>query len=161
MRNWLRLALILMTVGGGFAGFVGTFMSFSGSPGEGILATILRAIFLALYAFIATSGLIFVHNPQKIRPLAVALAMQVPSFSSPLFVYKLVAGSAVVAGVGSPTKPGKILALDGQLFLGSTWGFEILQGDRWALSLNLVALALLILLWRSRQGKGSVVPEDK
>jgi len=151
MKSWLRLTLVTMTVGGGFAGFAGTFLTLSNSQGEGLLALVLRVVFLVLYMYITISGLMFVHNQRIVRPLAAALAMQIPWISSPLLVYDVAAGPSAVIGVGSPTQAGKLFTIDWQLLMGSSWRFEILQGARWRMSVNLLALALLILLRKSTQ----------
>ena len=158
MKSWLRLTLVTMTVGVDLLASRRRFTSLLASS-EGILASTLRIVFLALYVYITASGLMVVHNPQKIRPLAVALALQVSSISSPFFLYKLSAGPALIAGFGSPTRVGAFFTFDWQLLLASSWRFAILQGDRWQLSVNLLALVFLILLLRSHRQGSPVIPE--
>jgi len=102
MKTWLRLTLITMTVGGGFAGVILTIQSLLDSGSRGPVHLVLLAGFLALYAFVTACGLLFVHDPSRLRPLLVALAIQIPWVSTPLVVYKFAAGSHVVLTVGGP-----------------------------------------------------------
>lgn len=145
----------MVTVGGGYAGFVTTFLSLFDNQGEGVLVLLLRTIFLALCAYITVSGLVFVHDPRLVRPLAVALVLQIPWISSPLAFYYFAAGPAVIIGIGSPKKTVDLFSIEWKFFLGGSWRFSMLQGDRWAIGVNLFALALLILLWKSVQARTS------
>jgi hypothetical protein len=149
MKSWVRLALVTVSVGGGFAGFAATLAALFDSQGDKVVASIFRIVFLALYAYITASGLMFVHNPRLVRPLALALALQIPWFSSPLLVYKLAAGPAALIGVVSPAEAGKLLVIHWQLLLAATWRFELFQGARWEVSVNLFALGLFVLLRRA------------
>ena len=60
MKPWLRLTLITMTVGGGFAGFVSTLQSLFNSLRASTLNLLLTVVFMGLYAFVTASGLLFV-----------------------------------------------------------------------------------------------------
>lgn len=86
MKPWLRLALITMTVGGGFTGVVVNLQALFNSPGASILKLVLDLIFMGLYVFVCVSGLMFVHNPSRRGPLVAALAVQIPWISSSLIV---------------------------------------------------------------------------
>ena len=88
MKLWLRLLFITITVGGGFTGFVLTFQSLFNSPHQRPLNVLLTIIFLALNAYVFVSGLLFVRDEQRTRPVMAALAIQIPWISSPLMVYK-------------------------------------------------------------------------
>src|SRR5689334_8995854 len=108
MKTWLRLALITMTVGGGFTGIVLTLGLLFHSEDPGLLHLVLIIVFLALYIFVVASGLLFVCDPQRTRPLLAALAVQVPWISTPLIVYKFAAGLHTVVAVGPAQEPGNI-----------------------------------------------------
>ena len=151
MPSWLRMVLVTASVGGGFTGFV-VILTAVGTPMPAASRIILVA-FAALYAFVVAAGLLFVHNPRRLMPLVVALALQVPSLSSPLVVYQFTAGAHVtVAGVLNLDTGS--LSLTGGAQLGSQFLFALLQPPR-PLSggINLVALALFAAaVWsRSRQ----------
>ena len=92
MKTWLRLTLITMTVGGGFAGVLITCHSLVHSEGQGLPYLVIMAAFLTLYTLVTASGLLFVHDPRRVQPLFAALAIQIPWISSPLIVYKVAAG---------------------------------------------------------------------
>lgn len=100
--------------------------------------------FLALFAFITTSGLVFVHNPQRTELLMISTALQIPWVSSPLLAYRLAAGFQVsVALIGG--------RLNGGFRLGSDFQINVLQRLPWGVGVNLFALLLLVLLVRSRR----------
>src|SRR6516225_2116906 len=98
MKTWLRLTLVTVTVGGGFTGVAITLQALL-SPQQQPLAYILLLAFLALFAFVTASGLIFVHNPQRTALLVPAIALQIPWVSSPLIAYKFAAGFQVGAAL--------------------------------------------------------------
>jgi len=138
MKTWLRLLLITMTVGGGFTGIAIAAQTLYGDPSQW-LGCLLA---LAVFTFIVISGLLFVHNPQRILPLVVALALQVPWLSSPLVTYHAEAGSSFsVAVIG-----GNFTHEVG--WLGSWWEFGWLSHAPWGVGVNLTAVVLLGLLWR-------------
>ena len=152
MTTWLRLTLITITIGGGFHGSVLTFQSLFDSLGQKPLILIIKAIFLSLYAYVTISGLLFVNNPQRTRPLLAALAIQIPWISSPVIVYKFATALQAVLSIGSPEKAGYFgLRLGSEFFLGSSWQFALLQENPWRIGINVFALLLFMLLWRSRR----------
>jgi hypothetical protein len=161
MSSWLRLTLVTVTVGGGFAGFAATFVSLFNNPEEGLLALLLRIAFLGLYAYVTISGLMFVHDPRLTRHLAIALALQIPWISSPLALYLFTAGPAAIIGVGSPTKPRSFFTIEWKLFLAGTWRFSMFQGDRWGMGINLFAMAILMLLCKSVRADSRRGPLDE
>jgi general stress protein CsbA len=151
MRTWLRLTLITLTVGGGFTGVVVTLQSLFASLGQGYLNSLLTFIGSALYAFVFVSGLIFVQNQNRTRPLSVALAIQVPWISSPFLTYKFAAGSQLALSVGN-IEDGKVgFHIGTDSFLGCTFTLNLLQENRWIIGVNVVALTAFVLLWRAIQ----------
>lgn len=156
MKPWLRLALITMTVGGGFTGVVVNLQALFNSPGASIFKLALVLIFMGLYVFVCVSGLMFTHNPRRTGPLVAALAVQIPWISSSLIVYKFVAGVEAFIIVGSPEKENAIGAYFGwDLLLGSSWKFALLQDNPLRVGVNFAAVVILALLWQQRLGSGS------
>jgi hypothetical protein len=149
MRIWLRLILITMAVGGGFTGFVATLQSLFASLGQSPLYLFLTAVAIGLYAFVFVSGLIFVHDPGRTKPLSLALAIQIPWVSSPFLTYKFAAGSEAVLSIGSIEEGRVGVHLGTNTLLGSTFAFNLLGADRWIIGVNLVALTFLVLLLKS------------
>ena len=150
MKTWLRLTLITITVGGGFTGVLVTYASLFHSTDHRIVYYVLMTGFLALYGFVIASGLLFVHDPRRIRPLIAALAIQIPWISTPLFVYKFTAGFYAVLTIGGPREVGNVgLYFGGESLLGNTFKFAFNQDIPWDIGINLWALMLVILVWRS------------
>jgi hypothetical protein len=79
MKPWLRLTLITATVGGGFTGIAVTVQALLNPQNQSPL--LLMGFFLALFTYVTVSGLIFVQNPERKRPLIAALAIQIPWIS--------------------------------------------------------------------------------
>jgi hypothetical protein len=161
MKLWLRLTLITMTVGGGFAGFVLTFQTLQSgltSHSQPPLNLLIMGIFLLLNAGVTVSGLLFVCDPHRTNPLIAALALQVPWISSSLIAYKFATGFELVLSVSGPAK-GEDLAfhLGWAFFLGSSWSLSVSQEQQFGLGVNVWALTMLVLLWRSVRMPLSVV----
>lgn len=161
MKTWLRLTLVTMTVGGGFTAVVFTFReleSFFSSQSQKPVILLLLAVFLLLNAGVTASGLLFAHNPHRISPLIGALAIQVFSISSPLIAYRFAAGLGLVLSVSGPAKPEDSgVRLGWALFYGNSWAFSFFQEHPFSLGINLWALAMLILLWRSAHTPASLM----
>ena len=153
MKPWLRLTLITMTVGGGFAGFVLTFEALQSgltSHSQPALNLVIMGVFLLLNAGVTVGGLIFVYSPHRTNPLIVALAIQVPWISSFLVTYRFATGFDLVLSLSGPAK-GEDLAfhLGWSFFLGSSWTLSFSQEGQFGLGVNIWALVMLVLLWRS------------
>jgi hypothetical protein len=159
MKTWLRLTLITMTVGGGFLGVVVITPRLFTWGNDGFqLSFAIFLVFLGLYVFVVASGLVFVADPRKTQLLVWALAMQIPWVSSPLLIYRMAAGAYVTVTAGQTEDSGRI---GFHLFwtLGSNFQCYLLkQAAPWSLGVNFVALALLILLVRSREREASAGP---
>ena len=144
MKPWLRLTLITVTVGGGFTGVAITLQSLLAKQSQPPAYYVLMLAFLALFAFVTVSGLVFVHNPQRTGLLTVSLALQIPWGSSPIIAYKLAAGFQVCVAL-----------IDGRLAggfrLGSDFQINFFQQLPWGAGINLFALLLLVLLLRATQ----------
>jgi hypothetical protein len=142
-----------MTVGGGFTGVVVTLQSLFASLSQSPLYLLLTAVGVALYAFVFVSGLIFVHDPHRTKPLSVAFAIQIPWITSPFLTYKFAAGSEAALSIGNleEGKVGVHLGTDTLLGSAFTLKLNLLQEGRWIIGVNLVALTIFVLLLRSVQ----------
>ena len=152
MKIWLRMMIVLMTVGGGFAGVLITADQLFHLNGHGATDAILIVIFFLLYAFVTTSGLIFVHDPHRTRPILVAFALQIPWVSCPIFVYQFASVLHVAVTVGEPEVAGNVgfhLGFSAQF--GSLFRVAGFQEIPWSLGVNLIAVLMLVLLRRSVQ----------
>jgi hypothetical protein len=145
MKTWLRLTIITMTVGGGFSGVALTSQVLVHStvqwPNNLVIAT-----FLALYAFVLVSGLLFVQNPRNTRLIIGALAIQIPCILSPIAVYRFASGGSIVLGIGTAQGTSGVKLDAG---FGSNFAFELLKDRGWSFGVNLVALAILVVLLRA------------
>jgi hypothetical protein len=158
MRTWLRLTLVTVTVGGGFTGvalMLQSLLTAGGHPPQPMANYVLMSVFFALFAFVTVSGLVFVHDARRIKPLIVALGIQVPWVSSPLLVYKFTAGFETCVAVGI------IGNFYGGFQLGSNYQFSYFQWQSpWGVGVNLFALAILVLLaWSPKWIKNQVPTE--
>ena len=155
MKHWLRLLLILLTVGGGFCGFAITWQSLCNvlkSSGNNPVNIILLVIFLALYGLAVASGLVFSQDQRKSAFLFASLILQIPWVSSPVFSYRFTAGLHATVGVVGGNWIGGIS-------LGSDWQCALFQQAPWGFGLNLFAVFMLILLAQSvRTSKRDLEP---
>src|SRR5689334_5288073 len=104
MKTWLRLILVVTTVGGGFAGVIlNTAAIQSWFKGQRKIEWLPIMLFLALNVFVMESGLIFVQDPHKTRSLAVGLGLQIPRISSSFLVYAFSTGLQFALGVHAST----------------------------------------------------------
>jgi len=142
MKTWLRLTLVTMTIGGGFTGIALILQTMTTQRNLSAATYVLILAFLALFAFVTISGLIFVHNPQRTTPLMVALALQIPWVSSPIITYKFAAGFQISAALIG----GQINAA---IRVGSDFQIYFLQRLPWGAGINLFAVAMLVLLVRA------------
>jgi hypothetical protein len=145
MKPWLRLTLITLTVGGGFTGFVGTLPSLLRHGSQQPVLFLMFAGFLALYAFVAASGLLFIQNEKQILPLLIGFAVQVPWISSPVLAYQFTAGFNVSVGLFAGR-------LGWVVRLGGDWHCVLGQKAAWGAGVNLFALFIMGLLARRLSG---------
>lgn len=157
MSTWLRLTLITMTVGGGFAGLCLVVQTFFKSEDRSPAKMTLLAVMLVFYLFVTASGLLFVQHPQNTRPLLASLIIQVPWFSFSWFAYKFATGFDVLLGILYPQGSGR-LTFRWNFYLGGESQFSLGQsGDPFIFGINLWALAMLVLLHRSARLPAPVV----
>ena len=149
MKTWLRLILVVFTVGGGFTLITGaTDVLFRTNP-MSLTAVMLLGFMMASGAFIMASGLVLVRDPRCTRLAQIALALQIPWVSSPLFAFRLFCGVGLYAVVG--LEPPEDVVRVGDHFgwrfqLGAYSSVGFWENHPWSLGINLVALFLLVAL---------------
>ena len=148
MNAWPRQTLIIMTVGGGFAGAVGAVQLLIDSSSQATASLALAVLVLLLYFYVMAAGLVFAQSPRRTRPLTVSLILQVPWISCPLLLYKFGAGGAAFINATYSGSTGG-WALNFDTFFGSRASLATLQQNPFTVGVNLWALAMLLLLWRS------------
>jgi hypothetical protein len=142
MHPSLRYFLIVVSVGGGFAGFSDALqkiiLSWSDAPTSSF---VLLAIMACLFAFVTYSGVAFIDDPQRLRPLLASFLIQTPVFFSPLISFKFGVGLPIYVYVVIVTR---YVGTGGRVGFDFTLSF--LKPDRFTLGLNLFALAIVIWL---------------
>ena len=158
MKPWIRLTLVAMTVGGGFAGFAFTLQSLLSSLSAPILNIALTLIFLGLYGFVVVSGLMFVHDARRTDLLVAALAIQIPSISSSVFTYRFAAGLEAVVSIGQPESANLLGVHFGwNLLIGASWNVAFHGDHPLIFGVNCGALGMLLLLLRAQQPSPNMV----
>lgn len=170
MKTWLRLLLVLMSVGGGFTGIVLVGEKLFDFSKNGILGTTLFVAFFGLYSFVTASGLLFVYDSNRTRPLVIALAMQIPWVSCPVFVYQFASGMHAAVTLGTPDETSRFgLHLGWNLLFGTHFQFRVggFHDIPWTFGVNVVALVLLGAVLKSvrnlepkKKPANSEVPES-
>ena len=69
MKTWLRWALIVSQVGGGFTGIAMTGDYLYNSEHMPPPVIVVSTIFIALYAFVTVAGVLYALNEQRTGPL--------------------------------------------------------------------------------------------
>jgi hypothetical protein len=140
LKTCFRWLLLVCSIGGGFAGIAVTLQVMMGSQSPAGLALFLNIAFVALYAFVVVSGLIFADNPNRTTPLIIALIIQIPRASSPMLACGFSTGFHAILGfIG-----GRVWAHVG---LGTEYQLSIMQGMPWGLGINIFpAIAVIVLL---------------
>lgn len=136
MKPWLRLTLITLTVGGGFAGVVFTVQALQ----AGKLTGTWTVVSTLLYVFVLISGLVLVYRPQVTLPVILVLALQVPSFSVRGLHYEFYAGLSAVVTLSRTT--GSAL-----LHLGIQLSFDLHGYGPFTIGVNFVPVFLLVALF--------------
>jgi hypothetical protein len=156
MKQWLRATLIILSIGGGFAGASLSVPLFANAS-LGIALIVL--VFILLYAFVAATGLLFALDERRTKPLSIALALQLPFLSSPLLIYKFGAGFLATLFIGGPSPADNIgVRVGWEWYFGAFWRFGLMENAPWTLGINIIPLVMLILLRRAgRDEKGETV----
>lgn len=161
MRNWLRLLIVLPSVLGGAYGVLlashGVYRSYGHIRTESVYFA-----FLAICIFIIGSSLLYVHDPRRVKPILIALALQIPSVSLRAFEYKLAAGLNLAVLFGLPSAAGEgVLPLEWVQNIGIVASFRFAQAfegqSRIGVNLFAAVLFIVLLLSLQRQSKSDMV----
>jgi hypothetical protein len=138
MNAWFRRLLLILTIGGGFVGLVLTTQFFS--QANKVIAYIMLLAFVALYGYGILVGLKLSEGPTPLRHLRAYFILQIPLISSPLVAYRFCSGLQATVAMIPPS-----VGFDFRF--GSEWHFAISSSDPWGVGVNLVALAIVVLLY--------------
>ncbi|HEX8323680.1 MAG TPA: hypothetical protein VF595_07170 [Tepidisphaeraceae bacterium] len=139
MPNWVRLALVTLSIGGGFMGMTLTAGILFRHGTEPVAELLIGLIFLALYGLLILSGLILVQNRQNLKPLAAAFLLQVPVISSPAMTYRF------SGGIYTPLLFG-VNGVKWFIWAGAEWYFSILRPAPVAFGFNVFAVGVFAYL---------------
>jgi hypothetical protein len=143
VKNWQKLVLIAVSVGGGFAGAALALPMLLHPTDNSISHHVLRALFFLLFCFVAVSGLLFAINNKKTSLLFIAFALQIPYVSSPQFTCKF-GGIPVYFLVGPGENEGFYMGFES--YFGAEWAWGHTPDLPWRIGVNFVAIAMLIVL---------------
>jgi len=165
MKTWIRLVLVLITVGGGFSLFIVSITSLppeltQGTPVTKVLAAILVCMMIGSGVLVTVSGLLFVHDPRCIWPMRIGLAIQIPWLSCPLMTYRMMCGAGLT--ILTSVKPPENVMLIGTHFawfpeFGTTYNLRIAEYP-WGFGINLVALFFFLLVGAVARTQRSSAP---
>src|SRR5574341_1889649 len=151
MKPWLRWALIITQVGGGFTGIVITLDYLQNSENMDAPSLVISIGFVALYTFAAIAGMLFAQNNRRTWPLRAALWLQIPWISSPIIAWQFSAGLCfAVTLIGEA--PGV------EFWLGSVWQFYLFGELPMGIGVNLFPVLMLFLLGRVRNPQEGSIP---
>ncbi|MGM9480571.1 hypothetical protein ACS5PN_05190 [Roseateles sp. NT4] len=149
MKRWLKFALLLNAIGGGFAGFVALLPLWVNTPG-GPLGYLLLLGMGGLFVLGIYSGWRLSQDERDGVPWVKSyLFLQLPYVSSPLVGYELFSAFAFRFSFG--IVDGGVVTMTTSPFLGSVAWVSFSQGAPYGLGVNLVALILIILVSRMRE----------
>ena len=141
MTPWLRWALIITQVGGGFTGIVITLDYLYNSENTLTPVIVISMGFVALYTFVTIAGVLFAQNERRTLPLRAALWLQIPWISSPIIAWHFTAGLCVAV-----TLIGEAPSVE--FWLGSVWQFYLFRELPVGIGVNLFPVLMLFLLGR-------------
>lgn len=148
MKPWQKNVHLIASIGGGFAGFLTTFIPFGQQPfSVGLLLLVL--LFMSLFGYGIYAGLKFAANTVDDRSLLIFYALQIPWLTSPVLSYQL-------ASVGQITFGFRGFSIHAQYYLGSNWFCSVFQPNTFGLGVNFLALGLFIFLLGERRKRALV-----
>lgn len=158
-KTFARLLLVLMTVGGGFAGVLAAAGGLITTKQADLRVLFLMWIALALYSLITAAGLMFVQSARLTRIMLVAIAIQIPWFDLSGIKYRLSSAMYLAMTFGPPKGAGRIGTYIGwSAQIGSQFQFRVGGGPDgdWNFGINLFAVFLFIVwLLYTKTGRSS------
>jgi len=143
LKTSARFLIILVTVGGGFAGFLEIAAGLTDLKTIGALQAALLWAGLAAYSLIIIAGLIFIDRTHRTKTMLAALAIQIPWFDVPGLRYHL-SSAAYITLVFGPHRDDIEwgASLDSRLNL-RLGGAPV---SHWSIGINIFAL-FVFLVW--------------
>jgi len=162
MKTWLRLTLVICLVGGGFTlltlSTYGLFQLGLNHRTELLLNWWFAA---AISIFTVVSGLVVVYDCSRTRLAQLALALQIPYFSSPWFGWRMACGAGLTAVVSNKPIEG-FTPFAGVVWInveiGAKWAFSYFDQQPLGIGINIVALFLFIALRHSTRAASQTGP---
>ena len=157
MNKWLRFLTVLTPTLGGAFGVLLASLAVYRLRGQ-TLGEIEAVAFLVLYVFVTGSSLLYVYDSRRIRPILIAIGIQIPLISLPVFEYQFVAGVnlAILFGSASGTeRAGLTVKWTHQIVTDCSFRLGQLQAGPPHIGVNLFAVVLIVFLWLSSRRLGN------
>src|SRR5580765_4473399 len=138
MNIWLRRLLLILLIGGGFAGLA-LITEFVFQPIKPI-ARIAMLGFICAYCYSIFIGLKLSEGTASLNYVRLYYALQIPFLSSPIITYRFGSGLQVTLAIIES-------GLTSSCRLGSEFQFAIGSSAPWGIGINFVGLAILLLLY--------------
>lgn len=138
MNIWLRRLLVVLLVGGGFAG-VALIPDFVFQPMKPIARLVLLG-FVCVYCYAVFIGLKLSEGTACLKCLRLYFAFQIPFVSSPIITYRFGSGLQITLAI---IESGLTLGCR----LGSEFQLAVSSSAPWGIGVNFVGLAILFLLY--------------
>lgn len=145
MNSVVRRIVGIIQIGGGFTGAVAAVRELAGNSTITVdAAFIITCVFLLAFLLLILAGMWLLENNSHGTKLSLWLqAFQIPWFSSPFFTYKFFAGfHFTLFWLGNQSGM--------EYWVGSRWALLFDGGSTWGVGLNVFALVVFIILYRSR-----------
>lgn len=153
MNKWIKYLLIVLEVGGGFAGISMMFILQQWNTSTSQYFWWIFSIYVGfLFLFGIVAGLALVERPQLGAALsAVYQALQIPVLSSPLLIYEFLSGLQL--GVcWTEGRPAFFVEY------GARFALQLsMRTAPWSIGVNMLALALFVYLLLQLRPKAKVV----
>ena len=140
---WMRLILILLSVGGGVSGLTSVLVVLFSPAAVGVANVMICLLFVALYAFVITAGLLIVVRPSCMLPMTLALVPQLFFWSTQPVSFRFVSGPWIQCCVAN-------FRIYFGVQIGSEWELRINQPSSFLFGINLLAVLVLTALLSHR-----------
>ena len=139
MNIWFRRFLLILTIGGSFAGLVLTWQIIFLAEKPFWVTYVISLIFLALYGYGVFIGVCLAEGANPISSLIFYFAMQVPFISSHRVTYRFYSGLEATLAI-------RDFGLGWDARFGSEWRLAILSSAPLGFGINVVAIIIVFIL---------------
>jgi hypothetical protein len=147
MNKWIKRLLVVLQIGGGFAGLVVIAQLVIMNAEITAISVMGNVIFGIIFFFGIVAGLVLIEDEKLGIVLSqIFQATQIPLLSSPIIVYRLICGFGV-AVFWQGARAGF------NYWFGCHYAFFLFDNAAWGIGVNIVALVLFIYLVRLRKRK--------